>query len=320
MHTHKRAWMIAAAVLLVLGTALCAVSLASLGFDFSRLDAQSYETNTYEVQEAFETIEIHGNTDRIVLLPSEEETCSVTCQESETIRHEIAAEDGTLTIRTVESRKWYEYIGICTGGPSISVALPEDTYTALVIDGNTGDVEIPGDFTFGDIQIRVNTGDVVCSASAGGTLEIETRTGGIRATGLTAGEMRFSATTGYISLASAACEGDLTLRSTTGEVDLNDVTCQNVSSRGSTGSITLTDVVASGAFHIERGTGDVRFNGSDAASILVKTGTGDVTGTLRSEKVFLTETGTGDVHVPKTVAGGKCEITTGTGDVAIEIP
>ena len=47
--------------------------------------------------------------------------------------------------------------------------------------------------------------------------------------------------------------------------------------------------------------------------------TGDVKGKLLTDKVFITETGTGHVDVPKTVTGGRCEVTTNTGDIELEI-
>lgn len=78
-------------------------------------------------------------------------------------------------------------------------------------------------------------------------------------------------------------------------------------------------MTASGAFSIERSTGDVEFDGSDADEITVKTSTGDVRGTLKSEKVFLTDTSTGWINVPKTTSGGRCEITTSTGNIDIAI-
>ncbi len=47
--------------------------------------------------------------------------------------------------------------------------------------------------------------------------------------------------------------------------------------------------------------------------------TADVTGTLLTEKVFLPKSDTGDIEVPKTNAGGKCEIITSTGDIKLTI-
>ena len=48
-------------------------------------------------------------------------------------------------------------------------------------------------------------------------------------------------------------------------------------------------------------------------------GTGDVTGSLCSEKVFIARSDTGHISVPETVNGGKCSITTDTGDIIITL-
>ena len=63
----------------------------------------------------------------------------------------------------------------------------------------------------------------------------------------------------------------------------------------------------------------MEFVASDAEAIFVQTDTGDVTGSLLTEKVFSTRTGTGRVSVPQSVTGGRCEISTDTGDIRIEI-
>ena len=99
-----------------------------------------------------------------------------------------------------------------------------------------------------------------------------------------------------------------------------DTKCKSVISSGSTGDITLQHVIATEKLSIERSTGDVKFDGADASEILVKTDTGDVTGSLLSDKVFIVHTDTGNVDVPKTTAGGICEIQTDTGDIELDIP
>lgn len=54
-------------------------------------------------------------------------------------------------------------------------------------------------------------------------------------------------------------------------------------------------------------------------AIFIRTDAGDVTEAMFSNKVFLVETSTGDVDVPRTTAGGWCEIETDTGNVRISI-
>lgn len=90
-------------------------------------------------------------------------------------------------------------------------------------------------------------------------------------------------------------------------------------STGGAGSIVLDRAVAAEAFSIKRSTGNVRFDNCDAAKIFVETSTGKVSGSLPTDKVFLTHTDTGNIDVPASVTGGKCEISTNTGNIQISI-
>ena len=98
-----------------------------------------------------------------------------------------------------------------------------------------------------------------------------------------------------------------------------DMTCPNLMTTGNTGDITLKNTVASNSFSITRSTGDVNFENCDAGEITVQTSTGDVSGTLLTEKIFISRSSTGSIHVPDTVTGGKCQITTSTGNIDIRL-
>ena len=78
-------------------------------------------------------------------------------------------------------------------------------------------------------------------------------------------------------------------------------------------------MIAEESISVERSTGDVRLDRCDAGELSVKTSTGSVAGSLLSEKVFVTHTDTGRVDLPATAVGGKCEITTTTGNIRIRI-
>ena len=87
----------------------------------------------------------------------------------------------------------------------------------------------------------------------------------------------------------------------------------------STGDIEMPQGFTFESVDVSLSTGDVRFDGSDAAELFVKTNTGDVTGTLLSQKVFIANTDTGNVKVPSSITGGRCEITTCTGNIKITV-
>lgn len=315
----KKRWLIAAIALVLAGIAVCTVSMSVLGFDFKALSTVNYETKTYAVDEKFDSISIDTQTDRIQFLPSEDGKCRVVCSEMERISHQVEVKEGILSIRTEDERRWIDHIGLNIGRPSITVYLPDTQYTGLAVETDTGDIDIPVDFSFISLQIHGDTADVACRANVSDNLEIRLSTGDIHLDSIGTGSLDLRVSTGEIRADSVTCRGDAAIRVTTGKVRLNGMSCGDFRSEGSTGDITLKNVLASGAMTIERSTGDVRFEDSDAAEIFVKTDTGEVKGTLCSEKVFITRSDTGKQDVPKTVTGGRCEITTDTGDIEIKI-
>ena len=86
-----------------------------------------------------------------------------------------------------------------------------------------------------------------------------------------------------------------------------------------TGNINLKNVISTETFSIERDTGNVKLESCDAAEIYVKTDTGNVEASFISDKIVIYETDTGKVSVPKSTTGGRCEVTTDTGNIKITI-
>jgi DUF4097 and DUF4098 domain-containing protein YvlB len=295
----KKAFMILAVLLTVAGLALCGGAFAAGGFDFSKLNTAKTVTNTCTVRQTFENIEIDTKETDIQFRSSPYGTVRIECAERERGRHTVSVEAGTLKIGTNDTRAWYDYIAFFSRHMSVTLYLPAGSYQSLTVCGGTGDVSLPAEFSFGSVDICVGTGNVVCEAPVSGPLVIRTSTGDITLRALRAQR---------ISLAVS-----------TGDVNVVSVTCESFVSEGSTGGITLTDTVASSDCSIQRSTGNVRFENFDAEQITVTTSTGSVKGTLLTSKVFFTKTSTGSVRVPETITGGKCSITTSTGDIDIRL-
>ncbi len=319
MSTSAKIWIVIATVLVLLGVALFVTVMSANQWDFSRLSTSKLVSNSHSVSEDFYDLSINTDTAHIVLLPSDDETCKVICYEHEKETHTVTVRDGKLSIGLTDQRKWYEYIGISFGTPKISVYLPKTVYGQLSIKESTGDIELPKDFTFAGIDVTASTGDVKLEASATSAIKIKTSTGDILAEGLSAASLELSVTTGKATVRSVNCVGEVKIHVSTGDTILSDVACGSVTSSGGTGDVSMKNVIATEVFSIKRSTGDVKFENCDATEITVKTDTGSVTGTLLSEKVFITSTDTGRVDVPKSVSGGRCEITTDTGNIRISV-
>lgn len=300
MSKTVKMWLIAAAVLTVLGQIIFVAAMAAIDFDFSKLNTMKYETNTYEVSGSFDKISIDVKTTNIVFARSDDESCKVVCFEAEKMKHSVRCTNGTLTIDINDERKWYEHIGISISSPKMTIYLPQSEYTSLLIDTATGDIDIPKGFTFNELEIKSNTGNVDCMTNALDSIKIKSNTGNID-----------------ISSVESNCNIDI--KTDTGSIKLTDIACTNFTAESDTGNITLTNFVAADRIDVESDTGNVKLKDSDSAKLSIETDTGNVTGTLLSEKIFIAKSSTGKISVPDSETGGKCEIKTATGNIRIDI-
>ncbi len=280
MRKVTKIWLIIATSLVLVGCIIFVGVMTMYKWDFRKLSTVRYETNNYEINEDYKNISIVTRTADVVLIPCESLKTSVVCYEQENLKHSVEVKEGTLVISVVDTRKWYEHIGINFCTSKITVYIPRGEY---------------------------------------GTLSVKSSTGNICVENMTADALGLYVSTGDISVSNVDCKDDVNISVSTGKTNLTNVVCKNVTSSGDTGDISLKNVIATEKFSINRSTGDIKFDRCDAAEISIKTDTGKVVGSLLSEKAFITETSTGKVSVPKTTAGGKCEITTSTGDIKIEV-
>ena len=317
MGLKLKRWLIIAAGLVLTGCVVFGGVLMATQGDFSKLSATKYETNTYSIQENYENIKILADTADISFVPSQDSV--VTCYGPKNEEYTVSVEDGTLTVALEKSKKWYDYIGIYSSKPKITLAIPQGEYGALTVKCSTGDLELPKEYSFAGVDVKGSTGDVTGFASVSGSMVIKLSTGDIRLENLSVGSLDLSVSTGKVTVKNVTCAEDAELNVTTGKAELLSLSCKNFTSEGETGKLTMENVIATGKIDIERSTGDVTFTKCDAAELEVETDTGDVTGSLLTDKIFFTETDTGRVEVPKSMTGGKSEISTDTGDIKITI-
>ncbi len=276
MSKKTKVWLIVAASLILVGCIIFGGIMTMLKWDFTKLSTSKFEANEYVIDENYENLSIATNTADVFLLPSENEKTSVVCVEETNMSHSVSVKDGTLVIEIVDSRKWYEHIGINFKASKITVYLPQGEYGVLAVKTSTGNIDVQN---------------------------------------ITAEKLSLSVSTGKVTVSDAVCAGDIDVCVSTGKSLLTNVRCKNFTSNGSTGNISLNNVIATEKLSIARSTGNVKLDGSDATEIFVKTDTGDITGSLLTEKRFIAHTDTGRIDVPKGESGGKCEVTTDTGNI-----
>ena len=319
MKRATKIWLICAVALVLLGTVIFAGAMSMLNWNFLRLSNNKCETNEYEINDAFSNISVKADTADIVFLQSNDEKTHVICREYKNENHSVKVTDNTLTIELTDTRKWYEHISfILLETPSIKIYLPEENYKLLDIKSSTGDIEIPDFLKLESVNADLSTGDINLLASSD-FAGLKTDTGNINVENITVGKLEIVVSTGDITVKNTTCEGYISINATTGDVSVCDTRCHSLASKGTTGYITLKNTIAKSLFSIERDTGDVELEKCDAEEILIVTDTGHVHGTLLSDKVFITSSDTGKIRVPESTTGGKCKITTDTGDIKITV-
>lgn len=316
--SKTKMWLLIAASLVVTGCLIFGGVMTMLKWDFLKLSTDRYVKNVYRVDQPFTNITIDADTADLTFAVSKDGQCRVESVEREDARNEVTVLRDTLRVKHI-SGPWYKQIGFNFQTPKITVYLPQTEYTALKIKQSTGDVKLPENMRFSEVDITVSTGDVTVYASSLERMSVETSTGDIHLSGLSAGELDLTVTTGRVTVNDVKSKGDVKLQVSTGKAKLEDVTCKNLTTNGSTGDITLDSVIAKEKFFITRTTGDVVFDGADAGGILVQTDTGDVTGTFLTGKYYLVSTDTGKVDLPNNTQGAKCEVRTTTGNIKLRI-
>lgn len=277
------------------------------------------ETNEHKVVDEFNDIKIISDTADIVFVYTEEENSLVVCNEQKNVNHSVKVKDNTLLIEIEDNRKWYEYIAVNFKTPKITIYLSKNEYSKLWVESSTGDINIPNNFKFSNIDILVDTGNIVNYSSVYENIKIKTSTGDIHTENMIANNIALSTSTGKVNIIGVNCLGNIKINVSTGNTNIINTNCTNLFSKGSTGNISLENVIGKEKFSIETNTGDVKFKDCDASDIFVKTDTGNVTGNLLTDKVIFAETDTGYIDIPKIIANEKCEIITDTGDIKITI-
>lgn len=315
--TKKKGLFIIGGLLIAIGLIICLIVLINNKFDFSKFNQSSYITNIHELTDSFDDIVINSDTADIEFIYSVDGLNKVECFEREKEIHLVTVTNNKLEINVTNNRKWYDYIGFNYSSPKIKIYLNKFLYNSLIIKEDTGDINIPDEFNFTNIDISVSTGNITCLANGKEMTKINSSTGNVILNHIDCKNIDINTSTGDVDLKDIVCTS-IKLCSSTGKTTLTNVTTEDLVTNASTGDIILNNVIGS-KFVIERSTGDVKFNKSDALEIYITTDTGDVEGTLLTNKIFRYDTDTGDVILPSEMSGGKCQIETDTGDIKISI-
>lgn len=318
MKKGKKIALMVAGCMILVGLVMTAGGFAAARFDVSRLNTVSFETKTYEIGEAFHHISIDGAGSDVRLYPWEEDTCKVVCTEEDDVTFAVEVKDDTLHIVRHNSGVRILHFGVSFEETGISVYLPGKTYESLVIHTTSGNVTAPEALQFSSADIRSTSGEIKMLASIGGSLAVQTTSGDIHIGNTAPDRLDVQSTSGEVTLADVRGKA-IAFDTTSGDITLSGVQGEAITAATTSGEITFTKVISEGSMRLKTTSGDVELRSSDGEDIAVRTTSGRVSGTLLSEKIFRIDTISGDVNAPYSASGGKCEVTTRSGDVDFQI-
>lgn len=317
MHKTVRNWLIAAFCLVLFGGIVFTGAMVALGMDFAGLSTVEYETKTHEVQGDFWDIQIAVREADVQLVWAEDGLCRVVCKDREKVNYAVSVTDGMLSVAVQDDRAWYDYIGIFLGQPTVTVYLPRSNYETCWLSTVTGDVSIPKNLSFRELQLGGITGEAECLGRAD-NLIVQWGSGDVLIDDCDPRELQVITTTGDVEVRESEI-GSVRIKTTTGDVELERITATNCYTECDTGEVFMENVTAVGDLQVITTTGDVELEGCDAGNVEVKTTTGDVSASLLSGKLFTAKSDTGRIRIPDSQPGDECQITTDTGDIYVTV-
>ncbi len=274
--------------------AFAAVLTSCVSFGFRRAEAV---TNEYVFETIIKDFDIETTACDVLIMPWDDRNTKVVCHEADLLLHDVQVKDGKLVIKRKERTDGVSFNNMIL---RIEIMMPAGSYGNVMAKTSSGSIELSSGFDFVDAILSASSGAIVCDAQVRGQLLCNTSSGGQRLSG-----------TGCKWLQAASSSGSILAENIRAEV---------AEFSASSGSVTLNDVIAQDELSVETSSGDISFENCDAHSVKLRASSGEISGSLLTGKVFRAKASSGSVRVPQDdPSGGRCEVTTSSGDINITV-
>lgn len=311
---------VVAVFLVVIGTITTIGGLFALGFDMAKLSNLSPITHTHVLDGEVKNITVNGVESSIKLIPTDDEKVKVISKESDKIYHIVNIEEETLSIHRIDERKWYELIGIIVDPDmELEIYLPKRDYANLYIYSTSGNVFVPDDFKFDEVDIKNVSGNIEFLSNVKDSFTASTVSGRIETANVAAKKLSLESVSGKVGATNIDSENAIEIINTSGPILLENINAKKIEVETLSGRVSLEDVVAFEEINIESLSGIIKFDKVDASSIILYSTSGNIIGNFLTEKTFDVETVSGKVTLPEIQKGNKCTIKTISGNITIGI-
>lgn len=309
-----------AVLFIALGALLGLVVMLSIGFDFEALNTTPvYTTESKELLEPFESIEIEQGEADIKILASDAKFPVIQYMECEGIKYEVANENGVLIVREIDTRPWYKKISLSFSSKREEVAtilhLPQKEYQRLHVESASGDVtvsdsrapfgeEINETLTYGGlirfsvVDIKTASGEIsyLAELSENAAMTLQSASGDVTLKYPSTGVITLMTASGNVSVAQAEMQA-LVVKTASGDVEIKGAQATQGTVETASGEI-FTQQFYCDTLTIETASGDVEMEGTHAPVIVrISTTSGGVEAVSCYAHEFYVETTSGDVEL-----------------------
>ena len=243
-HRFTKIFVVCGLIVLTAALVLFIAGMSAANWDFSKLSTVQYSVFAFDqTDESIRSIDVrYQNADIAVTVSPDAEKIAVkypvrTDADGEQAAVTLKTENGTLYI--AESDDNFQPVSWFFGSiPPVEIVLPAAEYGSLHLQTDTGDIR-------------------VTDVTAAQNITLQTDTGDIEVTGGNAENISATADTGDIRLSDVTAVQKITLKSDVGDLTLNSATAAEIEAGADTGNISVSGVGA-GTITLATDTGDIR--------------------------------------------------------------
>ena len=312
--------LIIALICLLVGALLVGVSWVYL--QKNPIDKNTVKDSVYRytLDEVPTQINILTLSSNVVLRPTEGDEWRVECMDKEDLYHTVELNDGVLTIKQIDNRKWFNHIDIFNGFQNLSVIvrLPAQVYESLNAHTVSGSIKVEDGFTFSNASLQSTSGSINFASVVTGALNAKNTSGSIYVKGRVGGDLNVKNISGSIHVI-GGIGGALSVTCGSGRIEIANATPTRAVVENTSGGIYLENVVCQESCTITNVSGSIELVSCDAMFFDLKTTSGAIRASLLSAKTFDCHTTSGSVHVPKDGNGGTFRAKTVSGGIRVTV-
>ncbi|MBQ7545647.1 MAG: DUF4097 family beta strand repeat protein [Clostridia bacterium] len=308
-------WLIAALVLILLGTVIGTVCLKTVGYDWTAFHPDDrFTQETQQIHQSIQDLDVFIQSGSLYIKLTADENPSVTSKLNGSSKVSVDIEDQKLIVRSesTEEMEWYERIWY-TQDETITINLTRKEYREITVHSQSADIFVQDQLQCLDANIETNSGDVLCDLKVQQTLNCKSDSGDAEITG-TFNNLSVVSASGTIDC--NACEAAaISLLTASGECTVRRCTLDQAVLISNSGNVFLMNTSLADTLRVSTHSGDVMLTYCTANAIKIGTTSGNVLGVTNLDWKYAVHTDSGSVLVPTSAGEHACIVRTTSGDV-----